>query len=101
MAVAEKVKVLMDLPVTDKKTLGPVILELNTTGNKSYSETIQDYKGSPGNPMTRDECIDKFLRCIRFSNHPFSEDQIDTCISKIFNIEQLEDVSEIIEYLKT
>ena len=98
-AVAEKVKVLMDLPVKDKKILGSVIVEINTNDNRTYSETVEDYKGNPGNPMTRDECVDKFMRCLRYVNHPFSEDNIETCIQKIFNIEQLDDVTDILKYL--
>ena len=98
-AVAEKVKVLMDLPVKDKKILGSVIVEINTNDNRTYSETVEDYKGNPGNPMTRDECVDKFMRCLRYVNHPFSEGNIETCIKSIFDIEHLEDVTDIIEYL--
>lgn len=98
-ALAEKVKVLIDLPVKNKNTLGPAIVEIITNDNKTYSKTIEEYKGSPGDPMTRDECVEKFLRCLRYVNPPFSEDSIETCISKIFNIEQLENATDILGYL--
>jgi len=97
--LAEKVKVLMDQPVKDKRSLGPVIVDIHTFDGKLYTHKVEDFKGSPGRPMTRDDCIGKFMRCSHYIGSPFPEEKLKECINKVYDLDRLEDVTGIMKLL--
>jgi 2-methylcitrate dehydratase PrpD len=89
----------MDLPVKDKKSLGPVMLVIHTYDDRVCSVTVDNFKGSPENPMSREDCIEKFIRCVQYAGSPFPEKNIESCIDAILNLEKLKDVTDILKYL--
>ena len=97
--LAEKVEVLMDQPVKDKRSLGPVIVDIHTFDGKLYSHKVEDFKGSPGRPMTRGDCIEKFMRCSRYVGSPFPEEKLKECISMVYDMDRLEDATGIMKLL--
>jgi hypothetical protein len=64
--------------------------------NKKYSFTVDHVKGSPENPMNREECIQKFMRCARYMEYPIEEKTLLGMIENILELEALDDITEIV-----
>lgn len=94
--LADRVDVVMDRPVFDKKKLGPVTVEIRTVKDNTCSATVEHFKGSPENTMTREDCVEKFRRCVQYAGSPLSEEKQNRCIETIFNLEAVDDASEIL-----
>jgi 2-methylcitrate dehydratase PrpD len=95
-ALADKVRVKRDLPVKDKKSLGPVVYKITPSEGTTCTVTVEHFKGSPQNPMSRQDCVEKFKRCLNHVDASFSEAQITGLTERIFALETLEDVTSII-----
>ena len=89
----------MDQPVIDKKTLGPAIVDIHTINNKKYPIRVEDFKGNPGNPMSREDCIEKFKRCSEHIDSPISEEKLKECINKVYHLDELDNVTVIMKLL--
>jgi 2-methylcitrate dehydratase PrpD len=66
-------------------------------GSKTYSEKVEYPKGSPENPMTKEELIDKFLN---LSKEILTEEKSHSLLRKIQNLENLARISELTAYLR-
>ena len=97
--LADKVHVVIDLPVEDRQALGPVELEIHTYSNKKYSVKVEHFKGSREKPLNWQDCIEKFGRCARHANPPLPEEQILRCIDLVKRLDELDDVTTLMEHL--
>ncbi len=72
--------------------------EVNVTlKNKStYSKRIDYVKGHYKNPMTWEELIEKCRLCISSSKNAIPKSNIDESIEKLFELEKINDISQII-----
>jgi 2-methylcitrate dehydratase PrpD len=95
-ALADRVEVVTDYPVSDKKKLGPVTVEIQSHRGDVFAVTVEHFKGSPENTMTRNDCIEKFRRCLQYSGNPLTEVEQNRFVEMIFNLETSDDVSEIL-----
>ncbi len=96
--LADRVEVVMDQPVSDTQGLGPVSVDIMTQGGGVYSYSVDHFKGSPENPMSREACADKFKRCAAYAGNPFSEKTLNRCIDLIFSLDAVEDAGEIVKH---
>lgn len=74
------------------------IAEVSTRDGNNFSQKMHHVKGSPEKPMTFEECAEKAQRCAQFAG--FSAEKMDMLVEHINRLEQLEDVSVILELLK-
>ncbi len=75
---------------------GGLEIEISTTNGKSYHKKGQIMPP----PMSRAEIVEKCKRCNRFSAKPLSEQAIDRFIQTVNNLEEMKDVTSIIETWK-
>ena len=94
--LAEKVAVLTDIPVVDRKSMGPVTVEIHTQDNQFFSHTVSDILGSPQKPLSRDDCIKKMKRCFEYGAHPAGEGELNGLIERIFKLEMDNDVATLV-----
>ncbi|MBW1961093.1 MAG: MmgE/PrpD family protein [Deltaproteobacteria bacterium] len=94
--LADRVKVQIDLPVVDRSSLGPVVVEILTKNGITHSFQVEHFKGSPQNTLNREECIEKFERCIKYEGQSIRKTDMNAVIETVFNLENVEDVLEII-----
>lgn len=73
----------------------PAKAKVVTVDGDAYEEEVIDHKGTPDNPLTKDEVITKFRDNIKFTKYRKIDGEI---IDKILNIEKY-NISEIIELL--
>ena len=97
LACAEKVKVVID-PELAERDMMSAHLVLRAKG-KVYSKKIDKMKGNPSNPMSMDECVEKFRKCVLYSQKPISEERVDEILDCLVNFEALKDVKMLMGLL--
>ena len=71
------------------------MVDIRVKDGKQYSKTVYYTKGHPKNPMTFEEVVAKFRRCLAFSARPFPEANAERINELVSGLERLDDVSEI------
>ena len=97
LSLAKRVKCIVDDSINT--FLVPIVVEINLKNGVSFSKKIEILKGSPANPTTEEEDIDKFNKCVDFGIKKISDERRDKLVKLILNLEELSDVRELIEYL--
>jgi len=64
-----------------------------------YTEKVENFLGSVENPMTFEDCANKFRECAPCSIKPLAADTVEKVIEMIGQLEQLDDATEIIKLL--
>ena len=65
---------------------------------RTYEERIMDVKGSPANPMTREEVEDKFRR---LAGSVISADKVEQVVQSLRDPEYVKDISQLSRLLTT
>jgi 2-methylcitrate dehydratase PrpD len=94
-----KVKLYVDESVKVPMATTPVTLEIKTKSGETYKKSVQDLKGHPNNFLTEEEFIEKFRKCVKFSNNKPSDENVEKIIDLVMSLENLSDVSAIPELL--
>ncbi len=98
----KKVEVKID-PELDKifkkDLMAPNRIELETKGGKHYSKYVEFIKGHPRDPMTWDDCVEKFYKCLPYSARPLKKDKITELVRLVKNLEEVDDVRKIVKLL--
>lgn len=97
LACAEKVEVVID-PELAERDMMSAHLVLRAKG-KVYSKKIDKMKGNPLNPMTMDDCMEKFKKCVLYSQKPFPEERVDGILDCLVRLEVLKDVRMLMDLL--
>ncbi len=98
-SLLEKVVVLRDQAIKDPNSLGPVMVEIRLKSGQVFSETADEFKGHPKNTMTEEECRDKFLRCSKYSSHPFSKKDLEKIVNTVLRLERLKNTNDLMGLL--
>ena len=90
--MAKRVTYEVDKTLTLKETI-----QLSNYKNKdgSYSKKIPFPYGHPKNPVTKDDIINKFLDCAKYSAKRIPESNLKHIIEMVFNLEEVERINEI------
>jgi 2-methylcitrate dehydratase PrpD len=84
LACAEKVKVVIDPELGERNmTTGRLVLK---AGDEIYSKRIDTMKGNPSNPMSMDDCIEKFRKCVAYARRPALEKKVDEILDRVVNL---------------
>ena len=69
-----------------------------TVATGKFTKTVEKVRGSPGNPMTRDELLDKYRGC---ASRVLNGERLERSIVALENLEKLATVAELIDTLTT
>jgi 2-methylcitrate dehydratase PrpD len=100
--VAEKVKITTD-PTAEEvffEENGVAILsdvEVEMIDSKIYREKIKYSKGTPNNPFTEEELIEKFKM---LASSLFSQERVNKIIETVDDLENLEDITILTDLLQ-
>jgi 2-methylcitrate dehydratase PrpD len=97
--MADRVFVHMDREVTSPSALGPVTVDITLRDGNRFSETVQEFKGHPNNPMSIDECRQKFMKCADYAVRPFPQDRLELIVDKIMSLENLRDAGDMVRMM--
>ena len=76
----------------DKMT---TILDVHLKDGRTISGRADFGKGSPANPMTYDECADKFRGCAEFAKWP--KDKAEQIVETVRSLEKLKDIRDLMK----
>jgi 2-methylcitrate dehydratase PrpD len=101
LEIMSRVKTRVDPEVLTDSSLIPdgVRVTIRTKDGKEYSKRVYEVKGHPNNPMTMGDVIEKFRRCLPFSAYPLPEENTEEIIKMVSNLEDVDDVTQIVELL--
>ena len=101
LELAQRVTPIIDSECQTDLVIGSTIMEIKTHGGQELSKKIKFPRGNPKNPVDMDGVKEKFRKCVKYSIHPFSDDQTDKIIDILSDIEQIDDVSKLAHVLVT
>lgn len=78
---------------------GPAIVEIKTKDGQVYSKRVEHPFGTPENPMTFDDVVEKFKYCCGYSVKPIPQENQNKVIKMVKGIEEVTDVSQIVRLL--
>mgnify|MGYP000527652692 FL=1 len=96
--LARKVEVLAD-PKIEEKNIREASILIETRDNLSYSHKVSAIKGSPQKPMSFEECMDKFNKCVRFGEVKMGSEKVSALIDCVGHLEDVEDINMLIRFL--
>lgn len=91
-----KIKLTVDPQIKHKV---PVTVKIKTKGGRVYSGSVNTYRGMPEDPLTLEECRDKFRKCTRFSIRPMAEARVEAIVEKVGRLEEMKDVRALTDLL--
>lgn len=97
LKLAEKVKVFVDKELKKPSSFLPLRMEIKTKDGKLYHKRTETLRGSPQDPMKKDELIEKFNKCADFSINPISIKKRKKIIQIVNRLDELENVNKLIE----
>jgi 2-methylcitrate dehydratase PrpD len=71
------------------------IVKIDLKNGRSYQTKVEARKGSPLNPMSKDEVIHKF---VANTSILFKRGRINEMIEKVMHVDDLKDIGEFIQY---
>ena len=86
-------------PELTSRGVEPAIVEIKTKDGNRYTRREDYRKGSPQNPMTTEDIVNKFRDCARYGKKRIPEQNIEKVIELVNNLEEVENIGEIIELI--
>jgi len=69
------------------------------TKDRVYSKRIDRVKGNPLNPMSLDDCIEKFRKCVLSYQRPMPGEKVEEILDCLVNLEGLKDIRTLMGLL--
>jgi len=84
------------ITANEDPSLPPFGARIKTTlkNGKKYTDERPYAKGSSQNPMTEQELVNKFKRCVPYSAYKLSDATVDSVIKALLNLEKVDDVAK-------
>jgi len=99
LKLAHRVIVKLDPQLSKVGEREPAVVEIKTKEGIVYSKRIDYTLGSPKNPLSKEELIEKFRSCAGFTAKPVSKENLLQVIQMINSLENITDVCQIIRLL--
>jgi len=96
LKLAEKVKVLID-PALQERELSIATLSVKTPEGV-YRKKVSKVKGSPSNPMSMDECVEKFKKCFAYTQKHISQTKLDEILDELIHFERIRNIKEFMDF---
>jgi 2-methylcitrate dehydratase PrpD len=95
LKIARKVKFIVDPGMGNFSSH----VEIKLKNGRTFNTNVEVLRGSLHNPLSTEELMTKFKDCARYSKKPLSERDIDMLINIIFNLENIDNITEITNIL--
>ena len=83
----------------DPNALTPVAVEVTLKTGARHIARIDIVHGNPARPMTRDEHVAKFLANAAAAARPVQREQAETLVALVDGLEEIDDVTGIVDHL--
>jgi len=81
------------------KGMVPVMIEIRMKDGRTFTKKVETMKGNPDKPLTKEEQLEKFMTCWKRTAKPMLEEKADFFIEMVYSLEELNDISQLIECL--
>ncbi len=71
-------------------------IEFKLKDGRVISKKVDFIKGSPEQPMTMEECEEKFMKCLKYSIIPIAKDKASQFFRKVEKLEGLKDTGSLL-----
>jgi 2-methylcitrate dehydratase PrpD len=96
LSIASKVRAVIEPELTAMPMAqAPCLVEIRMKGGSVGPQRVDYAKGSPQDPMSVDESIDKLKKCLRFSVKSLPERNVEEVIEMVSHLEDVKEVSRI------
>jgi 2-methylcitrate dehydratase PrpD len=94
MAREDVRKLMTRISAREAPDLPAFAARLNTTlkNGEQYSDEYLEVKGTPQNPLTEQELIEKFRKCVPYSAYKLTPMAVDSIIKGLMNLEEVDDI---------
>lgn len=75
------------------------VIEVKVKNGLLFSERVDFAYGHPKNPISMNDLVTKFRECCKYSANPLSANSIDKVVHLVTHIEEVEDISSILQLL--
>ncbi|MFC1905064.1 MmgE/PrpD family protein [Chloroflexota bacterium] len=99
LQVAQKVVPQLHPNLEAVRNMPPAKVEIRTRDGKVHSHKIDIPYGHPEKPMAAEDLVKKFRDCVSYSVKPVSEGNREKAISMLNKLEEIDDVSQVIQLL--
>lgn len=97
--LAKRITVKRNKEIQNPKALAPVTMNINMKDGRVVTKQTSTIKGSPDNPTTMEESIEKFKKCIEYSEKPLSTRRVEDSINMINNLDEVHNINQLAELL--
>ena len=78
------------------RIIGPSIVDVTLTDGRTLSCRVDSVKGHPSNPMSFDDCEEKFWSCVPYAAKPLARERLERLVERIRHLEQVDDVADLV-----
>lgn len=97
--LTKKVEVIYD-PNIDARDIMNCSIEIKMNDSRRLDSKISAIKGSPMNPMSIEECMEKFKKCVDYSPKKLSKKRVGKILHVLQDLENLGDVHSLTDLLR-
>ena len=100
-ALAQRITTVVDADLEQHhgRAIGPSIVNVVCRDGRRLSCRVDLCKGHPDNPMSFDDCAQKFRQCAAFAAAPLPLAVIESVIETVRHLESVADISELLALL--
>lgn len=100
--ITRKINVISDQSLEDPEKPGfslSACMSVYMTDGRVYENSVPIPRGLPGNPLSKEEHLERFYDCINYSGRKLNKKNLNKIISMINNLEELKDIRKLIPLL--
>jgi len=97
--LASRIHVEPDQELRSDSVLGHTEVMIQCENDVTVQGKIEFPIGSPERPMSYRDCAEKFMKCVPYTFNPVDSGHAEELIDRIETLEEIHDVSELLNYL--
>lgn len=98
MELIEKIYVTAE-PNLEKRTRLATEMEVRTKQGDTYHKVVDYFRGTPENPLTYEEHLERFQDCVRYPDECLPQENVEKILFHISQLEELPDICNLIPLL--
>ena len=89
----------LDDPASGRFSIAAHVRVMTRTGDVYDTKSADIPRGHPGNPLTREEHLERFRDCLDYAHNPLPAKSVESMLSMVNRLEEVEDVRSLIPLL--
>jgi 2-methylcitrate dehydratase PrpD len=98
LALARRIEITVD-ENPDPNALTPIAVDVALNNGRHHAATLDVVYGNPDKPLSREDHLAKFRRNCAGASTPLAEDAVETLIDRVDHLEQVADVTDLVDLM--